>query len=113
MIESSAEPGRTSDAAADQPDVGSAWWAEVLFGAVCCTAAAGIALANTAFGPFAHVTVVYGFAGSVLYVLFAVTLGLTFLRWGLRASPYVSEVDPRSDEPSSNEVAVPVGNNDV
>lgn len=66
------------------PGTGSVWWAELLFGSVCCLTAVVFALAHTAVGPFAEITVVYATIPTILYLAFATVLGVAFLRSGLR-----------------------------
>jgi hypothetical protein len=66
------------------PETGSVWWAEMLFGSVCCLTAVVFALAHTSVGPFAEITVVYGTVPTLLYLVVATVLGVGFLRSGLR-----------------------------
>lgn len=78
----SVTPGTTDETVT--PETGSVWWAELLFGSVCCLTAAVFALAHTAVGPFAEITVVYATIPTILYLAFATVLGVAFFRSGLR-----------------------------
>lgn len=71
---------------APKPETGSAWWAELAFGAACSFTAVGFALAHTAVGPFSEVMIVYPTVVSVAYLAFASVLSVVFVRSGLRGT---------------------------
>jgi hypothetical protein len=66
------------------PETGSAWWVELVFGAVCILTAAAVGLAHTSVGPLAGIRVVYGTVPTLLYLVVATVLGVLFLRSGSR-----------------------------
>lgn len=72
-------------------ETGSVWWAEVGLGCLCWVGAAGVVLAGTSLGPFAALTVTYGPALTLVYLVFAVGIGLVFLAAGLDRCPWVGE----------------------
>ena len=84
---SATQRNATGEAAVGQPETGSVWWAELALGLTCCLTAAAVVLAQTALGPFAVVTVVYGSLLTALYVTVAATFGLVFLRSGIQRAP--------------------------
>lgn len=99
--------GRERQSAGERSAGGSAWWVEVLFGAVCWLTAAAYALSLTSLGPFGNVAVSYPSVVAIPFLLGTVALGLAFLATGIRRSPVADAGVTR--EGQSDDVAAVTG----